>query len=294
MTNKESQPKISIIIPVYNAAELIGPCLSSLCSQSLQELEIICVDDGSSDNSLAVLREYAVGDERIKVITQANKGCGGARNSGLDVAQGEFIQLIDADDKVPDDYCQKMYDAAMRYEADIVVVGMIKKYKNYSKNRFVVRQEAVYSEPQAKFEAIDCPRIFYVMNKLFRRSVLQTLGLRFEENVCYEDVMFIARALCQMGRLVTVPDVNYIYINQSNGITKGKQTPKKQNDRYVAHLMFSKFCDQNNIYIKPKYHNVTVRYWSVLGATLLKITECRGERTWRLFDFIPLYRKRVK
>lgn len=287
------EPKISIIIPVYNAAEHLAPCLEGLLTQTLGDIEIICVDDGSRDSSLEVLNSFAARDSRIKLLSQQNRGCGGARNSGLDRATGDYILFIDADDYVEGDYCQRMYEAAERHSADVVVVGMKKVYAHYTKDRFVVEREAVYSSPQQKFEAVDCPRIFYVMNKLFRRESLQRLSLRFEESVCYEDVMFLARVFCEMGDLVTIPDVYYMYVNQSTGITKSRQTPKKQQDKYIAHKAFVDYCAEHGIDIPSKFKSVTVRFWSFFGITTLKVKERGDRRTWRLFDLIPIYSKKI-
>lgn len=287
------QPKISIVIPVYNAANFLRACLDGLLAQSLKEIEIICVDDGSSDSSLEVLRSYQDKDERVRAISQSNKGCGGARNTGLDLAVGKYILFIDADDYVDSDYCQRMYQVAIRHDADVVVSGMKKVYSKYTKIRYKVEKELVYLAAQDKFDAVDCPRIFYVMNKLFSRESLQRLGLRFEEAVCYEDVMFLARVFCQMGKLVTVPDLYYMYVNQSTGITKGRQTLKKQTDKYLAHKAFVEYCAQQGIVIPSSFKNLTVRFWSFMGLTTLKIKERGSRRTWKLFDLIPIYTKKI-
>lgn len=287
------QTKISIIVPVYNAEKQINTCLDSLVNQDLEQIEIICVDDQSSDSSLELLEAYAAKDSRIKVISQTNKGPGGARNTGLDAAQGEFIIFVDADDYIPRDYCSKMYDAAVKYNADIVAVGMKKVYPSHTKDRAVVKQEAVYNTPQEKFDTIGYSSMFYVMNKMLRSQKLEQIGLRFEQGVYYEDVMFMARVFCEMGALVTVPHVYYMYVNQSTGITKGAQTPKKQLDKYHAHKSFVEYCRANNITIDAKRKNITVRYWAFMGITLLKIKECKNVRTWRLFDFLPVYKKRI-
>ncbi len=90
--------KISVIIPVYNAEKYLRECLDSIVKQTLQEIEIICIDDGSTDNSLAVLREYERKDERLKIIEQANSGAGVARNAGMKAARGEYLAFMDADD----------------------------------------------------------------------------------------------------------------------------------------------------------------------------------------------------
>ena len=95
-------PKVSVIIPVYNTAKDLKECLDSVISQTLDDIEIICINDGSPDNSLEILREYAQKDTRFVIIDQKNKGAGAARNIGISQAVGEFVAFMDADDKYPD------------------------------------------------------------------------------------------------------------------------------------------------------------------------------------------------
>ena len=90
--------KVSVILPVYNAGKYLHQCMDSIVNQTLKDIEIICVDDGSSDNSLEILRQYAEKDERVKVIAQANGGAGAARNNGLRAATGEYLSFLDSDD----------------------------------------------------------------------------------------------------------------------------------------------------------------------------------------------------
>ncbi|MFI3330568.1 MAG: glycosyltransferase [Rikenellaceae bacterium] len=284
-------PKISIIIPVYNGEKFLSTCLDSLLAQSLKDIEIICVNDGSKDNSLKVLQEYERKDSRVRAIDQQNKGAGGARNTGMDLASGEFILFIDSDDKVDNDYCEKMYRAAKEFNAEIVVVSMKKVYKNRIKKRFEIKTTSMSNVMQDKFEACGCPKSFYIMNKLFLRESLQRLNIRFDEGICYEDVKFLCLASTQMGLLVSIPDVYYYYINQSNSVTKSKQTPKKQHDRYQALKFCVEYCAEHNIKIEEKYKKITKRYWSFMGLTIMKIKEYDGRLSWRLFDILPIYWK---
>ena len=118
------------------------------------------------------------------------------------------------------------------------------------------------------------------MNKLLRREMLLRLGLRFRERVCYEDVEYTMRLLGEGGVLVTVPDVVYRYVVNGASITKSRQTPKKQQDKYLAHKAFVAYVDARRAFGR----------W---GLTWLKIKECGDRETYRLFDLIPVWRKRV-
>ena len=113
--------KISIIVPVYNTEKYLGVCLDSLISQTYKDIEIICVDDGSTDNSLQILNDYAAKDSRIKILTQKNQGPSVARNLGLEKAKGEYITFVDSDDWVSIDMCEKIYSKAIDTNADLVL-----------------------------------------------------------------------------------------------------------------------------------------------------------------------------
>ena len=112
--------KISAILPVYNVEQYIKDCLDSIINQTMDDIEIICVNDGSLDNSLQVLEKYAQKDARIKIISQENQGQGIARNNGLKIANGEYITFIDPDDWVDVDMFEKMYKSAKKFDSDYV------------------------------------------------------------------------------------------------------------------------------------------------------------------------------
>ena len=119
---KRMDYKITVVIPIYNAEKWLRECLDSVSSQSLREIEIICVNDGSPDHSLAILKEYAAKDSRIVIIDKQNEGVGAARNDGIRSARGEFIAFMDPDDKYPDkDSLSILYQAAT--ENHVAVAG---------------------------------------------------------------------------------------------------------------------------------------------------------------------------
>ena len=120
VTARPKRPKVSVVIPVYKVEPWIRECLDSLVNQTLKEIEIICVDDGSPDNSGAILDEYAQKDKRIKVIHQENGGVQKARNAGLDVAKGEYIALLDSDDYVDVRAYETAYNFAKKDNVDIL------------------------------------------------------------------------------------------------------------------------------------------------------------------------------
>ena len=114
-------PKVSVIIPIYNTEKYLRKCLDSVCNQTLSDIEIICVNDCSTDNSLEILEEYASKDNRIKLIDfKENKGAAVARNAGIDEAKGEYIGFVDSDDFIDLDFYEKLYNKAVKSGADCV------------------------------------------------------------------------------------------------------------------------------------------------------------------------------
>ena len=126
MSDDFENPLVSVIIPVYNAEKYIAKCINSLIEQTLQNFEVIVVNDGSTDNTPDILKELAKEDSRIIVINQSNQKQGAARNRGLEIAKGKYITFVDADDWLDLDYLERMYQAIIEDKADIAVSGLVR------------------------------------------------------------------------------------------------------------------------------------------------------------------------
>lgn len=138
---KNTEIKVSVIIPVFNASKHLSKTLDSISNQTLKELEIICIDDGSTDNSPEILKNYADKDKRLIIISQKNQGVSAARNAGLSIAKGKYIQFVDSDDILKSEAIQKSYKNAQETNADITLfchnrmTGNIIKYNNLKELR---------------------------------------------------------------------------------------------------------------------------------------------------------------
>lgn len=196
---------ISVIIPVYNVKKYLRRCLDSLVNQTISDIEIICINDGSTDSSLEILKEYAKKDERIKIINQENQKQGAARNRGLEVAQGEFITFVDSDDWVDADYLEELYNAIINSNVNIAVASMIRNKGNRSKNHLRLNTEKTYYGASNIVKAID--NHLETAGKLYRFDCIS--DLRFEEETLYEDGGYTIRALNKCNSIVTVPDAVY-------------------------------------------------------------------------------------
>lgn len=287
-------PKISIIVPVYNVEKLLERCLDSILSQTLVDIEVICVDDCSPDNSIEILERYRAKDPRVKVFRHSeNKRQGGARNTALNVATGEYIGFIDSDDYIDADFYQKLYDAASANDADLAITGIIKHRKQVSRTVISFDKQQVFSDTNGKFAACCCPPEFHPVNKIYRRAMLLANNIRFQEKVMFEDVDFVARSIFHANKVVTVPGTNYRYIYNGESTVKGKETPKKQQDRYNARKNFVLFAQENGIEIPSSYKNIPVRMYTINNLPVLKVKERAGVLVWRLFDFLPVWRKKI-
>lgn len=282
-------PKVSVVIPVYNTAPLLARCLESVVRQSLADIEIICVDDGSTDSSPEILDSWAERDSRIRVIHQANGRQGKARNAAMSVARGEYIGMIDSDDYIPEEYFARLYDAACRNGADIAVCGIVKQKHLSSRSVIHFTCEQTVERAEDKLRTMHCPPDFHPVNKLYRREMLEHLGLRFAEGVQYEDVMFVTRALCESGRMVTVPDLDYVYVLNPTSTVKSRQTAAKQHQKYVAHRDMVEYLERRGVAVDRRHRTITVRHYSLCGICLWKIKERGRRRTVRLFDVLPIW-----
>ena len=284
-----SDPKITIIIPVYNTEALLARCLESVVAQSLRDIEIICVDDGSTDASGALLDEWARRDERIRVIHQANGRQGKARNAALNIAKGEYVGMIDSDDYIPEEYFERLYNAAREVDADVAMCGIVKQKPIGERVVVAFDRSEIATDATEKMRLCHCPPEFHPVNKLYRRAMIERLGLRFSEGVQYEDVMFVTRAIVESNKVVTVPGISYYYVLNPTSTVKSRQTAAKQRQRYEAHRAMVDYTAEHGVDIAARHRTITVRYVSLWGITLWKIKERGERRTLRLFDVLPIW-----
>jgi len=270
--------KISVIVPVYNTAKYLRQCLESLVNQTFSDIEIICVNDGSTDNSAKILEEYP----QIKVITQENKGLSEARNTGIKIAKGEYIGFVDSDDWVDLDFFEKLYNSITKYDADMACATIKRRIKKY---RVRYNEEKSYTDLEEKLKVCGLPRSSYVWNKLYRTSIVkQNL---FIKNVYFEDILWTPNVIKQSDKIVTVPYTIYHYRVNSNSIVKKCPSKKKQEDFYNAKKYLIKFFDENQIQISEKERSITKRKYYFCSILWLKIKEYRYNTEYYLLGFIP-------
>lgn len=200
--------KVSVIVPVYNVEKFIDKCLNSLVNQTLKEIEIIVVNDGTKDNSQKIIDKYVKKyPDKIKSYIKENGGQGSARNYGLEKANGEYIGYVDSDDFVEKDMYKKLYNKAKENNYDIVVCGnynVSEDYQNKNIDTFINNYNT------------DLENIFFgkmaVWNKIYKRDILIKNKLEFKEKVWYEDLAFTLKAIMNSNTFAFIDEPLYDYL----------------------------------------------------------------------------------
>lgn len=220
---------VTVIIPVYQVEEYLEDCIKSIIRQTYGELEIILVDDGSTDNSPQICDQYAQMDSRIKVIHKTNGGLSSARNAGIDICTGKYVTFVDSDDVVADVMIEEMLNLANQEHAEIVKIGVIRK-NNYSENIAIPKDYATYSGDGALSLLFRSnSQIVCGCGKLFTREVIG--DIRFPIDRYYEDEYFTPRMYLRAKRVVLSESEYYFYMQRDNdSILRGKITDKKVRD----------------------------------------------------------------
>lgn len=276
--------KVSVIIPVYNVEKYLRQCLDSVINQTLKDIEIICVNDGSTDNSPQILEEYAAKDNRIKIINKTNGGLSSARNAGMEVAQGEFIGFVDSDDYLDLNFYESLYNRAKETNSDIVVCEYIYRFKDKSKTKKVflkVDKNVVTSDVKEKFECLYLPVYCYVHNKIYKKECIKE---NFVEGLNYEDIYFTTKILSDNNKMAVAPNVAYNYRNNPNSIVNNTNNLNKH-FYHKALAFFYKFVSDNNIGVnKAKYYET--KRFKLFCLTLLKIKKECFKTNYTIMKFI--------
>lgn len=278
-------PKVSIIVPVYNVEKYLRKCIDSLVNQTLNDIEIICINDGSTDKSLKILKEYKNKDSRIILLNQENSGQSVARNRGIEIAKGEYLGFVDPDDWIDLDYYEKLYNAASTNDTDIAVGGII-RVTGIKKKKFLnFEKETLTDNTKLKFELCDVPEKSYIWNKIYKTQKLKEINLKFEEGRIFEDCIFTPQALFFLGKMVTVPNTYYYYLRRNNSTVK-QRSQKANADSIYAHKKASEFIKDHNIDISS-FEPKTYRF-KIFGVTIFKIRQKGKKKQYALFNIIKI------
>ena len=249
--------KVSVVVPVYNVKEYIKECLSSIQNQTYKDLEILCIDDCGTDNSIKIAEEIAQKDNRIKIIRhEHNKGLGGARNTGLDNASGEFIFFIDSDDFIEKDCISVVTDKLEETGLNTVFFKADVYWQNTG-NRTKIWYDNYANFPEGMFCITGnnmCTLPHYSWNKGYKRSFLIKNNIKWQENVIYEDIEFFFKIFINSPATYMIDRSFYIYRRRDDSIIgQCYVNTTHAEDLYKITLRIKQYLVENNL--MKQYHN---------------------------------------
>lgn len=262
-------PKVSIVIPVYNAGRFLPQCLDSLLNQTYKDIEIICVNDGSTDNSLDILEKYSSKYSQIRVFSKENEnlGAASARNMGLENVKGEYVQVLDSDDFFEEDMIEKMLAAATRNDADLVICSAKHFDERGIRTGEIMKRPQVKLAPQMEcFSWKDCPKFifqiadFVAWNKLFKRNLIEKGNLKFERipisDDCYPSIIGTA-----MAERIVVIDEPFINYRINSGTSQVDSHAKHPEAAYLATFSIVEKLKELGVYaeLRQSYLNLALR-----------------------------------
>lgn len=249
---KESKVEISIIVPVYNVEQYLRRCLESLVNQTMQEIEIILVNDASPDHSDEIMREYAIQyPDKVKCIfLEKNKHQGGARNEGMKIAQGKYIMFVDSDDYIALDFCEKTYYVAQTEQCDVVAADYLVFYDS---GRIGRRFSTMPDQCLGYIDEDKARNIFFVGHypfaKLFLKSLFINHKITYPENLFYEDISCIKLALYYAKKISKTKETLYYYYQRENSVMHVENSSSMFDEARGA-LVYRRECVDRGIYMK--------------------------------------------
>lgn len=249
-------PKVSIIIPVYNAEANLNRCIDSVLNQEFTDFELILMDDGSKDSSPAILDSYAAADSRVKVVHKANSGVSDTRNQALDLASGTYIQFMDADDWITKDATQMLVRSAENTDADLVIADFYRVVGENVSAKGDIDQEGLISRETFADYMVRHPADFYygvIWNKLFKRSILEEQHVRMDTSLSWcEDFIFNLEYLLYVDHVFVLKVPVYYYVKTEGSlVAKNFSLTNSIRMKFDVIEYYSNFY--KNIYDKKDY-----------------------------------------
>lgn len=252
---------ISIVVPVYNVENYLEKCVDSILKQTYKNLEIILIDDGSTDNSGKICDQYQLKDERIKVIHKKNGGLSDARNAGIENSVGDYICFIDSDDYVEKDMIYSLYSSIIKNDADISWCNLIREYENGK-----CAKETIYAEETIlnKKEAYAKILLFNpsVCTKMFSKKLFESIN--FPVGKLYEDIITMNLLIDKSNNIVHTGTYNYHYIQREDSIVHTKFNKKK-----LDYVKNAKILYEYSISKYPELQEIADSYYSLVMCTVI-------------------------
>lgn len=280
-----SNTKVSIIVPVYNAEKYLKRCISSLQNQTLKDIEIVLVDDSSTDSSLEICKKMAAEDSRIKVIHKENEGAGLARNAALEIATGEYIGFLDSDDYVENEMFETLYNKAIEHSSDLVMSGVLfvdgnifsEKGERVKKTYFdcdthfegeyalkKLRMGIVGASPE---DADDSKYGMSIWKNLFKKKIIDENNITFnsEREMLSEDALFMVDYISCIRKATGINEAFYNYVRNDSSISKSYKKDRFEKSLVFVNEVEKRFCKDIN---KEEYQIYIDRFWQAMCRVL--------------------------
>lgn len=264
-----SEIKVSVIIPVYNAEKYLKECLESVLNQTLKEIEIICIDDGSTDNSLEILNEYKNKDERVIVLRQVNSGSGIARNLGIKHSSGEYIAFMDADDYYPSNKVLKILFDGCRNNNVLIAGGGISLRKNNELIPANKRGESNYFNEEGIIKYNDVQFDYGYQRYIFSHNLLTTYDILFPPYIRFQDPPFLVKAMICAQKFYAIREETYCYRWGHQNINWNF---KRTNDMVCGIIDVLNLSIENNLVnlFKVSINRIDKEYYKIINNSLKK------------------------
>ena len=261
---------VTIIVPVYNVEEYVEECINSLIKQNYDNLEIILVDDGSTDSSGNICEQFKNKDNRIKVVHQNNGGLSAARNTGIKNATGNFYAFIDSDDFISENYIETLYKTLNAYDCDIAISNMVRIFENEEKTSFYSPTKNVeILSSNERFKTLNQPS---VCNKLFRAELFKNVD--FPIRKYYEDTFVYHKVLYNAKRVVYTGIDGYFYRCRLSSILGDNKFNNKYFDFIEAVEERCKFLIEKEI--NPYAYEACLSYYAAYSNAVKKIDKTKA------------------
>jgi len=247
--------KISIIVPVYNAEKHLKECLDSIINQTLKEIQIIIINDGSNDNSKEIILDYGSKDDRILFINSLNEGVSAARNKGIEKATGKYIGFVDADDYLDPKMYQRLFEVAEEQNASLAICNaMVADEKVESKKRLKLKNESVVVSDKAGLvmDFLGFKYDYANWNKIYALEIVKKYHLKFYENLAiWEDLLFNLEFIVYANKIVTLSEGLYYYrVHDASVMADSKLLVSHQyNVFYDAYISF---CNKHSLHMEKE------------------------------------------
>ncbi len=270
--------KLSVIIPVYNTGKYLPKCLDSILNQSIDDFEVIVVNDGSKDNSVDIIKEYVEKyKDKIVFLDKKNGGQGSARNLAIKHAKGEYIGFVDSDDFIDSNMYEKMYEVAKNNKSDIVICNTTDFYeKDNSEEVVKLDFKSNVSNEEAIIKCVPC-----ILNKIYKKDLLTKSKFTFNESIWYEDLSYSIIMLMIAKKINFIEDPFYYYLHR-NSSTMNNNNAQKNLNIIKAYDELVKYAKDNNLYKKYKDELDYILLKEVYISTINRVIRTSNKRKEKL------------